>query len=277
MVLLRLCGATQFFPASFTWEHNMKMKILRTVFCLMAVSMGLVSAAHATPENKEIIVGFNNVAWPPYLVEEPNGKIHGIMIDVMKAIASKHGFSVKITPLPEKRAIRGIAGGDIDAYSKAKEWVKNPDLYLWTDPVVDSTDVLIFPKDRPVAFETPDDLKGKKIGAILGYRYPLLDPYFADGRIKRDDVKKDSLMLAKLLKGRDDAAIINKHVALWVIRQNPEFKGKFAFSEKPGGKAGCRFMFTPKRNWGPFIETFNKELAAMKTDGRLDAIVGKYQ
>jgi ABC-type amino acid transport substrate-binding protein len=70
--------------------------------------------------------------------------------------------------------------------------------------------------------------------------------------------------LAKLLKGRDDAAIINKLVAFWVIRQNPEFKGKFAFSEKPVGKAGCGFMFTPKQNWGPFIETFNKELAAMK-------------
>jgi polar amino acid transport system substrate-binding protein len=143
--------------------------------------------------------------------------------------------------------------------------------------VVDSADVLIFPKDHPVDFETPDDLKGKKIGAILGYRYPAFEPYFADGRITRDDVKKDSLMLAKLLRGRDDAAIINKLVALWVIRQNPEFKGKFAFSAKPVGTAGCGFMFTPKQNWGPFIEIFNKELAAMKEDGRLDAIVRKYQ
>ena len=243
----------------------------------MAVSAVLIPAAHATPENKEIIVGFNNVAWPPYLIEEANGKIQGIMIDVMKAIASKHGYSIKIKALPEKRAIRGMTRGDIDAYSKAKEWVKNPKAYLWTDPVVDSTDVLIFPKDRPVDFETPDDLKGKKIGAILGYRYPLLEPYFADGRIKRDDVKKDSLMLGKLLRGRDDAAIINKFVALWVIRQYPEFKGKFAFSEKPVGTAGCGFMFTAKRNWGPFIDIFNNELAAMKGDGRLDAIVQRYQ
>jgi polar amino acid transport system substrate-binding protein len=255
----------------------MKTKSFQVVLFLVAVSVCLTPAAHATPENREIIVGFNNVSWPPYLVEETNGKIHGIMMDVMKAIASKHGFSVKITPLPEKRAIRGMAQGDIDAYSKAKEWVQNPNAYLWTDPVVDSTDVLIFPKDRPVHFETPDDLDGKKIGAILGYRYPLLEPYFADGRIKRDDVKKDSLMLAKLLRGRDDAAIINKFVAYWVIRQNPEFKDKFAFSEKPVGEAGCRFMFTPKQNWGPFIEAFNKELTSMKGDGRLDAIVRKYQ
>jgi polar amino acid transport system substrate-binding protein len=255
----------------------MRMKIFRTAFFLMALSVGFIQTAHATPENKEIIIGFNNVAWPPYLVKEINGKIHGIMIDVMKEIASRHGFSVKIAPLPEKRAIRGITGGDIDAYSKAKEWVDNPNAYLWTDPVLDSTDVLIFPEDRPVRFEKPDDLKGKQIGAILGYRYPLLEPYFADGRIKRDDVKKDSLMLAKLLKGRDDAAIINKLVAFWVIRQNPEFRGKFAFSEKAVGKAGVCFMFTTKQNWGPFIETFNKELTAMKTDGRLDAIVRKYQ
>ena len=253
------------------------MKTLQNVFFLIAVLTGLISAAHATPENKEIVVGFNSVAWPPYLIEETDGKIHGILIDVMEAIASKHGFSVKITPLPEKRAIRGMAQGDIDAYSKAKEWVKNPKAYLWTDPVVDSTDVLIFPKNRPINFETPDDLKGKQIGAILGYRYPLLEPYFADGRIKRDDVKKDSLMLRKLLRGRDDAAIINKLVAFWVIQQNPEFKGQFGFSDKPVGKAGCGFMFTAKRNWAPFIEMFNNELSAMKADGRLDAIVQKYQ
>ena len=226
---------------------------------------------------KEIIIGFNNVSWPPYLIKENNGKIHGIMIDVMKEIAQKHGFSVKIAPLPEKRAIRGIAGGEIDAYSKAKEWVDDPNAYLWTDPVLDSTDVLIFPKDRPVKFATPEDLNGKKIGAILGYRYPLLEPYFADGRIKRDDVKKDSLMLRKLLKGRDDAAIINKLVAFWVIRQNPELKGQFAFSEKAVGKAGCRFMFSSKGDWQPFIQLFNRELADMKADGRLDAIVRKYQ
>ena len=253
------------------------MKIVRNILSLMVLSVGLVSVVHATPENKEIIIGFNNVAWPPYLIKEDNGKIHGIMIDVMKEVAQKHGFSVKIMPLPEKRAIKGIAAGEIDVYSKAKDWVDDPSAYLWTDPVVDSTDVLIFPKDRPVKFETPDDLKGKKMGAILGYRYPLLEPYFADGRINRDDVKKDSLMLAKLLKGRDDAAIINKLVAFWVIRQHPEFKGTFAFSEKPVGKAGCRFMFTPKQSWGPFIEIFNNELAAMKEDGRLEAIVRKYQ
>jgi ABC-type amino acid transport substrate-binding protein len=140
----------------------------RTVFFLMAVSMGFIPAAHATPENKEIIVGFNNVAWPPYLLKETNGKIHGIMIDVMKEIASKHGFSVKITPLPEKRAIRGIAGGDIDAYSKAKEWVENPEAYLWTDPVVDSTDVLIFPKDRPVDLRRRTISRGKKSERFWG-------------------------------------------------------------------------------------------------------------
>lgn len=255
----------------------MKRKIPQNIIFLLAVSACFISTAHATPENKEIIVGFNHVAWPPYLIKEANGKIHGIMMDVMKAIASKHGFSVKITPLPEKRAIRSMVRGDIDAYTKAKQWVKNPNAYLWTDPVVDSTDVLIFPKDRPVDFETPDDLKGKTVGTILGYRYPLLEPYFADGRITRDDVKKDSLMLSKLLRGRDDAAIINKFVAHWVIRQNPEFKGKFAFSEKSLGTAGCGFMFTAKQNWGPFIELFNNALATMKEDGRLEAIVQKYR
>ncbi len=243
----------------------------------MLLFVFLIPAASSTPENKQIVVGFNNVAWPPYLIAESNGKMHGILIDVMKAIASKHGFSIKIKPLPEKRALRGIASGDIDTYAKAKEWVADPEAYLWTDPIVESTDLLIFPKGHPVKFQTADDLKGKRIGTILGYRYPLLEPHFADGRIERDDVKKDSLMLRKLLRNRDDAAVINKLVAFWVMRQNPELKGKFDFSENPVGRAGCRFMFATGRDWTSFIETFNKELALMKSDGRLDSILQKYQ
>lgn len=85
------------------------------------------------------------------------------------------------------------------------------------------------------------------------------------------------MLLRKLLRKRDDAAILNRHVALFMIRQEPKFQGVFAFSETPIGEAGYRFMLTSKRNWGPFIEIFNEELAAMKTDGRLALILKKYQ
>jgi ABC-type amino acid transport substrate-binding protein len=66
----------------------MNMRVLQNII-LIAVTIGLMPAAHATPENKEILVGFNNVAWPPYLIKETNGEIHGIMMDVMKEIAQK--------------------------------------------------------------------------------------------------------------------------------------------------------------------------------------------
>lgn len=256
----------------------MKAKLnIQILFIVTLVVLLLPSAVYAGSADKEIRLGLHDSGWPPYIVHEKDGKAYGIMIDVMKAVAEKHSYTLKILPLPEKRAVKGIESGHIDAYPKAREWVADPDIHLWTDPVVVSTDVLVFPKDQPLRFVKADDLAGKNIGAVLGYRYPLLEPHFADGRIQRNIVKNEKMLLRKLLRKRDDAAILNRHVALWMIRQEPKFQGVFAFSETPIGEAGYRFMLTSKRNWGPFIEIFNEELAAMKTDGRLSLILKKYQ
>ena len=79
-----------------------------------------------------------------------------------------------------------------------------------------------------------------------------------------------------LIIGRTDAAIMDKPVALWLIKQNPEFQGRLKFS-KPFQEVGYRLMFTKKYNWKPFAELFNQELEKMRGDGRLEKIMKKYQ
>ena len=234
------------------------------------------TAANATPENKEIVLTFKG--WPPYLIREKDGRSGGFMFDVLQTVAAANGYEVAVKSYPEKRGAMMMNKGKVDVRAKAKEWVKNPEHYIWTNPVVESTDLLVFLKDNPTVFTRPEDLFGKRIGAGLGYGYPLLDSYFADKRITRSDTKSVSAMLMMLSKRRTDAAITNKLVALWVIRQNPKLqREKFEFSEKPVGKAGYRFMFTPEHNWKPFAELFNQELEKMRGDGRLEKIMKKYQ
>jgi len=236
------------------------------------------TAANATPENKEIVISFSGKGWPPYLIREKDGNLGGFMFDVLQSIAASSGYKVTAKDYPPKRGAIMLDKGRIDTRAKAKEWVKYPEHYTWTYPVVESVDLLVFLKENPIVFSKPEDLLGKRIGTGLGYSYPLLDPYFADNRIIRSDAKSVFAILTMLLKQRTDAAILNKFVVLWVLRQESRLqREKFKFSEKPVGKAGYRFMFTSEHDWKPFVRLFNQELVKMKEDGRLEKIMKKYQ
>lgn len=234
--------------------------------------------ANAHPADKEIILSFNTAGWPPYLINEEKGASSGgIMVDVLQAVASQHGYKIAVTPYPEKRGLLYLDEGKVDVFPKAKEWTKSPEKYIWTDPVLYSSDVLVFMRDKPLDYKSPGDFFSKQIGTVRGYIYPLFDSYFEDSRIFRDDAESEHQMLLKLLRHRYEVAIINKIVALWIIRNEPEFREQFEFSEKYVGSAAYRFMFTSKYDWGPFAEKFNQELKRMKADGRLEKILLRYR
>ncbi len=265
-------------------EEKMKMrmlprsgKVVPAMKLFVLIFLFTITVANATPENKEIIISVGAKGWPPYSILHKDGTAGGLMIDVLRTIASMHGYKVAVKYLPSVRGAIMLEAGEIDSRLKAKEWVDHPEKYIWTDPVVDSTDVLIFHKDNPIVFNTPEDLFGKRIGTVVGYGYPLLKPYFVSGKIIREDAPRNSFMLKKVALKRTDAAIVNKFNAQWMIKNDPELQeGTFSFSKNNIGKAGYRFMFTSKHDWVPFVHFINQELARMKKNRRLEKIIAKY-
>ena len=199
-------------------------------------------------------------------------------MDIVRDIVTRKGFAIKIRHYPEKRAHKRLEQGKIDAWPDAKEWSATPERFLWTDPMVESEDRLIYRENNPVVFNRIEDLFGKAIGTHLGYYYPRLERHFEKGSIVRADTHGEAAMRKMLFLGRTDAAIINKLVALWVIKSNRDLQqANFTFSKQMVGCAGYRIMFTRKHNWAPFINDFNTDLDAMKQNGRLDQILSRYR
>jgi polar amino acid transport system substrate-binding protein len=112
--------------------------------------------------------------WPPYIVVHQD-RISGITVDIVRDIGTRRGFSIKIRHYPEKRAQMMVEQGKIDAWPDAKEWSATPERFLWTDPMVESEDRLIYRENNPVVFNRIENLSGKTIGTHLGYYYPRLD------------------------------------------------------------------------------------------------------
>ena len=233
------------------------------------------SVAFGSPKNKTISLSYHDAGWPPYVMIDNNG----IMVDTISTITDKLGYKLLIKLLPEKRIELHLRMGRTDCRPKAREWVDKPDQYYWTDPVVISKDILIFRKGE---FSEINSLKAieqseiKVIGAIFGYKYPTIETLFSSGKIKRQDIMSTSLLLKVLQLGRINAIITNKFVAQWIINNDPALSHDMFRLGPQIAEAGYRFLFSMNDDWSPFIVQFNKELARMKTDGRLQEILDKY-
>ena len=131
------------------------------------------------------------------------------------------------------------------------------------------------PAQSAFTYSGPEDLTSKTIVTHLGYQYPVLEPYFEEGSIRRFDVSRDRDMFTFLLHGdRFDAAIADRLVGQWILR-NEGLRQQFAITSKGISNFGFRLML--REEWQSFAQDFNEELAKMKKNGELDAILANYR
>jgi len=227
---------------------------------------------------KPIVMFVPDTQWPPYYVDESSDSGGSILIEILKAVAEPMGYTIQTKTLPNKRGWFMLENGEVDVHAKAKEWVSNPDDFLWTDPFMQSEDVLLLPASSTLKYTGPKSLYGKRIAGIKDFAYPNLENDFAAGNIKRIDVLTPYDMFNLLRKGRADAALVNRVETLWTFRNNPKLKAKrFRLDKNNVDTAGYRYVFTKSDKWKVFIKTFNQRLATMKKNGELEKILSKYR
>lgn len=235
-----------------------------------------VATEDSAPEDKERVFRFNVSpnGYPPYLINE-DGKQSGIMWDVVTVIAGRLDYQVIPEEIPRKRVDPMLLEGYIDGTTRAKEWTDNPDDFTFTDPVVNIEEVLFVPKDSKLVFEVPEDLFSRTLVTHLGYHYPVLDPHFQSGRIKRFDVSRDRDMFRYVLHGDEmDAAVADRLVGKWILR-NEGIRDEFRTTSTKLSEYGFRLML--RKDWADFAQSFNRELRKMRKNGELDEILANYR
>lgn len=259
-----------------------KRLIIAALFTLLASCWGSVAVAGERQYEdipNTLVMGSPPKGWPPFSIVGEHPHPHkGIMIDVIKEITARLGYNLKFAFFPEKRNRMMLAEGKIHAYAKAMEWVEDPSVFLWSDPIVTSVDILISRANAPVQFTSIHELARRSIGSVYGFSYPALDEAFASGTIHHHTSKDTESILRMVQRGHIDGAVTNRHVAEWIIRNQPDMTlSEFVFSSTPIGSAPYRFAFCNTPKWMRFLADFNRELASMKEDGRLQSILERYK
>jgi polar amino acid transport system substrate-binding protein len=262
----------------FRMQNRLSCRLSATLGTLLFALVTLSPSAFASQETSQEKQVFRfNVSpngYPPYLIVHQN-QPSGIMWDVVSVVARRLGYTVIAEQIPRKRVDQMLLEGYIDGTPRAREWADDPEQFLFTDPVVDIEEVFFVPAQSGFSYESPDDLVSKTIVTHLGYRYPLLEPYFEEGRIRRFDVSRDKDMFTFVLHGdRFDAAVADRLVGKWILR-NEGLRQHFDITSESISNYGFRLML--RKDWHSFANRFNEELAKMKENGELDAILANYR
>lgn len=125
------------------------------------------------------------------------------------ALARQLGRKVEYLKLPRNRVMAALENGEGDILcSYLPEWL--PGEVDWTRAFIPVSEVVVTsPRVKPPA--TVEDLRGKRLGMVLGFRYPELEKTLGQDYI-RDDAPSSALSVRKWLAGRFDYMVVARTI-----------------------------------------------------------------
>jgi len=151
----KLCGLTGF-------------RILFLILCGVIVAACSAPAATTVvnpPVSRLRVLMDNN--YPPYVFEDENGSLRGILIDQWKLWEERTGVKVEITALPWGEALKKMETGEFDVIDTIFYTAERASIYDFTDPYA-QINVRIYFQKNISGFAKVEDLKGFRVAVKTG-------------------------------------------------------------------------------------------------------------
>jgi len=224
--------------------------------------------------NAEQVVRFTTGEWPPYLSKDaPQG---GIATCIVTEAFTAAGMKTQYGWFPWKRAFK-LAGRE--KWDGSVIWSHSPDRekdFLYSDPIVEISDVFFHLKSYAFDWSSWDDLKGIKIGATAGYYYGKAFKQAQEARqIKVFRVTTDLQNLKKLLKKRIDVFVVSQDVGFELLRKHFSIQQARLFTSHPKpvrpSMANLHLLLSKRKpDHKNLMAAFNKGLKEIKASGKFD-------
>jgi len=242
---------------------------MKQFFLLLSMFLLLTVGLVAQTQTIKIATG----DWAPFHSEERTDK--GLMSKVITEAFALEKVKVEWTFLPWERSKQSTINGEYDA-SASWEPEGLPE-FLYSDPTYTSSYVFFHLKTFKFAWNTMADLKGKAIGATIGYGYGEdFDKAEAAKTIKVSRVDNDETNFKLLQAGRIDLFPNDKVVGFMQIEKE---LGKdkallFTTNEKPLRVYTFHLVMPKSKSTSAALMTkFNSGLKKLKANGRYAEIV----
>lgn len=237
-----------------------------------AIMVGLLLAPAARADTFTYAV--TDETWAPYWIVEGD-KVGGILHEFMLALDERLPEVLQAShPLPPLRTQKLFREGLLQIECcVSKSWrsaAGQAEVSLWTIPVLDTEEVLIFAPGHGFPYQRLEDLRGRAIATVRGYGYVGSD-YFQ--RIDGADVRA---LIYRVAQGRSEAGILDRLQWRYLQHEYAQLKAPGWRVEEGPVINRSRLRLRLHRNLSTRLESFNAAIRALQSDGTLARIVARY-
>jgi len=252
------------------------MSFRKFAFALVLSSLVLSGLAclGARADDKVLKVGSTPTGIPFTFLDTKTNTIEGVMVDLIKAIASDAGFKVEIEGMQFSTLIPSLTSNKIDIIAAAM-YITPPrkEVIDFSGPVYTYGEGLIVPKTDSKDYKEFADLKGETVGAQKGTAFiePLQKTgFFPEVKIY-DNIPS---ILADVNTGRLKAGFADKPILAYNLKQGlfPEVRLVNSYVSTINGSVGIGV----RKSDGELLAKINTSLDKLTRDGTVKKILAKW-
>lgn len=239
----------------------MKKLLKKALIGIMVLSLSATALA------KERIYVGTNAEFPPFEYLE-NGKITGFDIELMNEIGKVLNADIKIQDMTFDGLLPALQLKKVDVViagmTATEERMKT---VAFTQPYYTASQVIIV-KEGDNSIKSFEDLKGKRVGVMLGFTGDTVVSEIEGVKIERFNAAYAGIMALKADKA--DAVVLDSEPAKNYVKQNPGLK----LAEADAAKE--EYAIAIRKNDKALLEKIEKALTEIKANGTYDKLIEKY-
>lgn len=251
----------------------MKTKSLFKGLLASVMALSLVACGSSSSSKEKTYVINTDKTYAPFEMTDSKGKLIGIDMDLMRAIAKDQGIKIKIKSVGFDAACTALESGECDGVIAGMSITDaRKKKYDFSKAYYTTSVSVAVGKDSTVS--SMEDLKGKTVVAKtstagLAYAQSVEKKY----GYKLQVVEESSFMFEKVKAGEAAACFEDTPVLKYMIK-----KGELPFKlpMDPVNPCGYGFAVLKGENQD-LLKAFDKGLADLKKNGEYDKILAKYE
>lgn len=188
--------------------------------CLSTLSPHKGYTHESSPVAREtgyLVAAFS--VWEPFVIEEEDGRQHGIDVGLLTEIAKRLGLELHLHPCPWRRCLKTLEDGYIDVLTSFAYTDERAQFAHYIKPSYSEvTPVFYYNRDNPVEIADYIDLRHLTVGAVVDSRY--FEPFDSDTSLDKFEAGSEIILLRMLSAKRLDAIVGSDSNADFEIRKN---------------------------------------------------------
>lgn len=250
--------------------------ILRVVTAALIPAAVFLAAAPACAKDwRTIRIGFEG-AYPPFNYLDARGELRGFEVDLARAVCERAKAKCELLTGEWEQLVPGLLAGMYDAvFSSVAITPEARRLVDFSDRYYATPAVFVARKDSGVTTATPEDLRGKAVGAKAGtvYARRLEERYAPYGAMVKLYVTQGEAN-QDLASGRLDAVLADKVALMTWLEKSPE--GACCRVAGPDLPDPAAFGAAVRKGDADLKELINRAIREIRADGTYERINARH-